>query len=225
MEENSQLRERLEQLQDLIAPRAGEGATALPSASGGASGVALPTAAVALATTTTAEQPPDTSVAASTPGEPPVLVMPVSAVAADTPSWLSSTSAASGSSSALDASASTPTPALATLSGMDPRLHAALYGPLPGTSSGGSGESSPSYPRIHTAASMTSSIEQEATNLKSENDLMEQRLKQLSASINGMTAAGHLQTQKRHGSRDATGLRESWSGGVGKGRRGDSRGR
>ena len=66
---------------------------------------------------------------------------------------------------------------------MDPMLAAALYGPLPGAAGAGA----PQGQRLHTAASLTAGIGQEATSLKAENDAMEQRLAALTQSIDGMS--------------------------------------
>ena len=118
--------------------------------------------------------------------------------------------------------------------GMNPTLYAALYGPLPGTSGGGGGALAGGAGGMSAGSGggngVTASIEAEANNLKNENDIMEERLRQLSASIHGMASASGIpgggSKSSQHGgrgslkkaSRDSSGLRESRNSGFGNNR-------
>ena len=82
--------------------------------------------------------------------------------------------------------------------GMDPKLFAALYGPLPGSGGfGGALPSEQSYQKLEKASSLTSSLASQASTLRNENNAMEERLHALTASMDGMLKSNDL--NPRHG--------------------------
>ena len=181
MEENQQLRDRLEQMQELLvrSNSAGEG--------GGDNSAA---AEAERLMNQLSSRSWDT--AGATAGGGAAAAQRTTGVAGSNPSWLPSQQQQQPLPPQQPPLAQQQ-PALeqqARADGMDPMLAAALYGPLPGTAGTAAG-SQQSMPMpggpARTAASLTADIGQEATSLKAENDAMEQRLAALTQSIDGMS--------------------------------------
>lgn len=166
MDENQQLRDRLEQMQELIVNRAG--------AADGASGEPDSTAAEAqrLMSELSSRSWDSGSAGSARPPNMPT------AAAASNPSWLP----APAPQQQQQQPPQQPPPQHGPTDGMDPMLAAALYGPLPGAAGAGAPPA-----RLHSAASLTADIGHEAISLKAENDAMEQRLAALTQSIDGMS--------------------------------------
>eukprot|EP01052_Picozoa_sp_SAG31_P021500 SAG31_NODE_1666_length_7581_cov_2.398022_3_plen_649_part_00 len=96
---------------------------------------------------------------------------------------------------------------------MDPKLYAALYGPLPGSGGfGGALPSEQSYQHLEKASSLTSSLAGQATAMRNENNAMEARLHALTASMSGMLKSSDTNVGRTsvgyQSSRNSTGLRE-----------------
>ena len=174
MDENQQLRDRLEQMQELLVRS---------NSAGGAS------ANVGAEAERLMGQLSSRSFSASASGTPTSLAdggRQMSANTASNPSWHQQQQ--QHQQQAAPAAAAPVMAQHPGTEGMDPMLAAALYGPLPGMGGGGGAPASASSGgRMLTAASLTADIGNEASSLKAENDAMEQRLQALTQSLDGMS--------------------------------------
>ena len=214
MQENGELRDRLEQLQELLAR----------SNSGSGERAGGPLSSRSYDGSTPVPGPPTSATARSN--------YQSDGSSAVNPSWLSSMEQQQQREQPPPQQQRRTPPAPAPApgpDGMDPMLAAALYGPLPGAGGGGGGAppaSASSQGRMHSAESLTHNIGAEASSLKAENDAMEQRLQALTASLDhasgGVLSSGasvrSSRENKRQGSgaasRNSTGLWEGPTVGV-----------